>query len=218
MNPLDIIMPNTPPRQAIGDGCLMWSFGNGIDRSISKRVLAAYRRIKASRRAVALGILDVAPAYNAMAVYFDAGRADTVAIEQLVDHLIYNSADASESGRIQTHALPVRYDGPDLSRVAHLNGLDVSAVIDLHAGAEYIVAMVGFQPHFPYLIGLDDRIATPRLDSPRTHVPAGTVAIGGAQTGIYPSQSPGGWNMIGTTDPSRLVPINPGDTVIFQIS
>ncbi len=102
--------------------------------------------------------------------------------------------------------------------MADLNGLDVATVIDLHAAAEYTVAMVGFQPHFPYLIGLDDRIATPRLDSPRTRVPAGTVAIGGAQTGIYPRQSPGGWNMIGTTDPSRLIPINPGDTVIFKIS
>ncbi len=95
-------------------------------------------------------------------------------------------------------------------------GMSVREVIDLHRQTEFMVAMVGFKPHFPYLIGLDERLVTPRLASPRTKIPAGSVAIGGAQTGIYPVESPGGWNLIGTTDPELLQEIRPGDTVVFK--
>ena len=89
-------------------------------------------------------------------------------------------------------------------------------MVTIHTKAEYTVAMVGFLPHFPYLTGLDKKIETPRLDNPRTKVPKGSVAIGGAQTGIYPVESPGGWNLIGTTDPLLLVDIEPGDIVEFK--
>ena len=99
--------------------------------------------------------------------------------------------------------------------MAELNGLQTDDVIRLHAGVLYPVAMIGFKPYFPYLIGLDPRLETPRLESPRTRVPAGSVAIGGAQTGIYPEESPGGWNLIGHMSPARLQVVLPGDTIIF---
>jgi KipI family sensor histidine kinase inhibitor len=76
--------------------------------------------------------------------------------------------------------------------------------------------MIGFRPHFPYLLGLDRSLTTPRLDSPRLKVPAGAVGIGGEQTGIYPETSPGGWNILGMTQPELLYPIEPGDTVVFK--
>ena len=108
------------------------------------------------------------------------------------------------------------YDGEDLSRVADHTGLSVPEIIASHTRPEYTVAMIGFLPHFPYLIGLPDELATPRLESPRKRVPAGSVAIGGAQTGIYPRESPGGWNIVGTTNPADLKRLKPGDTVIFR--
>jgi KipI family sensor histidine kinase inhibitor len=110
----------------------------------------------------------------------------------------------------------VRYDGPDLGRVALTHGITEREVAERHAAAEYQVAMIGFRPHFPYLLGLDPALVTPRLATPRLKVPAGSVAIGGQQTGIYPVESPGGWNIIGRTDPVLLTPILPGDIVVFK--
>jgi KipI family sensor histidine kinase inhibitor len=112
--------------------------------------------------------------------------------------------------------LPVVYDGDDLGRVASHAGLAVEEVIRRHTRPNYTVAMIGFLPHFPYLIGMDERLVTPRRSTPRTRVPAGSVAIGGAQTGIYPSESPGGWNLIGRTDPRLLLGVRPGDTIVFE--
>ena len=111
---------------------------------------------------------------------------------------------------------PVVYDGEDLERVASHAGLAVDEVVRLHTLPRYTVAMIGFLPHFPYLIGMDARLATPRLSDPRRRVPAGSVAIGGAQTGIYPSESPGGWNLVGRTNPRLLSGVRPGDAIVFE--
>jgi KipI family sensor histidine kinase inhibitor len=126
--------------------------------------------------------------------------------------------DRGDEGDGKTVILPVQYDGEDLERVATHTGLSRQQVIRLHAGGKYVVAMIGFLPHFPYLIGLPTRLATPRLSTPRLRVPAGAVAIGGAQTGVYPRESPGGWNLIGRTDPALLIPLAPGDRVVFKPS
>ncbi|MBB5191004.1 KipI family sensor histidine kinase inhibitor [Silvimonas terrae] len=123
------------------------------------------------------------------------------------------------------HDVPVVYGGkagPDLIRVAEHAGLTPKQVVERHAAGQYIVYCIGFLPGFPYLGGLDPQLATPRLDKPRLKVPAGAVGIGGAQTGIYPSASPGGWNLIGHTDlrlfdPAMIPPalLAPGDTLRF---
>jgi KipI family sensor histidine kinase inhibitor len=100
----------------------------------------------------------------------------------------------------QTHVIPVRYDGEDLDDVARRTNLTVEDVITIHSGAEYRVFVIGFVPGFAYLGPLDPRLVVARRDSPRKRVPAGSVAIAEAQTGVYPAETPGGWHLIGTTD------------------
>jgi KipI family sensor histidine kinase inhibitor len=121
------------------------------------------------------------------------------------------------------HVLDVRYDGPDLAAVAELHGLSVDDVVRLHTGSVCTVALTGFAPGFAYLGGLSPVLSTPRRSDPRPAVPAGSVAIGGSWTGIYPRRGPGGWNLIGTTtaplwdvdrDPPALLRL--GDTVRFR--
>lgn len=200
----------------IGDGCLCWPMGDRIDTEISAQVLRRYRSLKSDRELARLGVVDVVPAYNAVAVYFDTGGVDIERIRHRVEQL--SGAEGSQHADPvgDAHRIPVVYDGEDLERVAAHSGLGVQEVIRIHAGGDYTVAMIGFQPHYPYLIGLDERLTTPRLESPRTRVPAGTVAIGGAQTGIYPSESPGGWNLIGRTRPELLTVLKPGDRIRFD--
>jgi len=106
--------------------------------------------------------------------------------------------------------IPTRYDGPDLQRVAELNSLSVEEVIRLHSERLYKVYLLGFAPGFPYLGDLDKRLHTPRLDKPRTRVPAGSVAIGGEHTGVYSIPNPGGWNLIGRTE-VKLFDLSRGD-------
>ena len=124
--------------------------------------------------------------------------------------------DKITAGQGRQHILTVDYSGPDLPLVAKHCGMGESDVVKIHAAGTYHVAMIGFKPHYPYLIGLDPRLTTPRLETPRTRVPSGSVAIGGAQTGVYPCDSPGGWNIIGSTDPELLTPVEPGDTICFK--
>ncbi len=209
-------------RYFIGDACLCWSFGDQISEEISGQVLSVFRSLNNPQVRASFGIRDLAPSYNALAIYFDPATLSTELfikqVEKEIDHILkgdkVSGNPSSES--IGVHTLPVVYTGEDLERVADLNHLSVADVIRHHQTPEYTVAMIGFQPHFPYLIGLDPQLETPRLDSPRTKVPPGTVAIGGAQTGIYPKESPGGWNIIGTTKPELLQLIEPGDTIIFK--
>lgn len=121
--------------------------------------------------------------------------------------------------------IPVVYggvQGPDLDEVARHSGLTPQQVVELHASVDYVVWFLGFQPGFPYLGGLPEQLITPRRAEPRLLVPAGSVGIGGAQTGIYPLPTPGGWQLIGTTslalfDPAKSEPVllRPGDTVRF---
>lgn len=126
------------------------------------------------------------------------------------------------------HEIPVVYDGADLLEVAERQGFGIGELVARHSAPVYEVAMLGFSPGFPYLEGLDPRLATPRRQTPRPRIPAGSVAIGGRHTGIYSIESPGGWNLLGTTavrifDPSRVEPdeeamflLRAGDRVKFQ--
>jgi KipI family sensor histidine kinase inhibitor len=130
-------------------------------------------------------------------------------------------------GSAELHEIPVTYDGADLVEIAERHGLGVGEVIERHAAPVYEVAMLGFSPGFPYLDGLDPKLISPRRANPRPKVSAGSIAIGGSHTGIYSIESPGGWNLIGTTDvrifdPSRREPddeamflLRPGDRVKF---
>ncbi len=205
----------------LGDAAWLWSWPGGISRATSRRVLAVYRVFRDDTILRDLGMVDVVPAYCSVAVHFDPDVADPESIRERAESLrAAADSGAVEPGRTapepDLHRLPVVYDGPDLDRVARLAGMETQAVVELHRASEYTVAMIGFRPHFPYLIGMDRRIATPRLETPRKDVPSGSVGIAGEQTGVYPVRSPGGWNLIGRTKPDLLRRIRPGDTVLFE--
>ena len=203
----------------LGDACLCWQLGEKISRLTSLRVLYAYRQLRKDPELKRLGVRDVVPSYTALALH--AGTlCDWEAVRKVVDaRLAAVPADeAALTERSARHVLPVVYTGEDLQRVAGHAKLSIDEVVRRHAAPEYLVAMVGFRPHFPYLLGLDKSLVTPRLDSPRLAVPAGAEGIGGEQTGIYPETSPGGWNILGMTQPELLYPIEPGDTVVFKRS
>ena len=204
-------------RYFIGEACLCWSLGDSIQKETSDKILTIYRRIKAMPDLHALGVLDLVPSYNALAIHFDPVAVQLEELEQALAPILdgaYPDDTTAPVGRV--HVLPVAYNGEDLNRVAGQSGLSMQEVIRIHQAPNYTVAMVGFLPHFPYLIGLDPRLVTPRLSTPRKRVPAGSVGIGGAQTGVYPSESPGGWNLIGSTDPRLLLPVKPGDSLRFK--
>jgi KipI family sensor histidine kinase inhibitor len=145
--------------------------------------------------------LNLHPAYSTLLLRFDPRTTDP----RRVEDTIRSALEDLESVALpppRTVEIPVRYGGefgPDLEDVARSNGIDTAEVIRIHSSADYVVNFLGFAPGFPYLSGLPASIATPRLSTPRKRVPAGSVAIGGNHTGIYPVASPGGWRIIGHT-------------------
>ena len=185
-----------------GDSAIVAEYGDAIDTGINARVRSLQRALEAMAHA---GIVETVPTYRSLMVHYDpmvlSHESAAALVAATAERL---PEEAREAAR--TIEVPVLYGGgagPDLEDVAALAGMDAQAVVDLHAGGEYVVFMLGFMPGFPYLGGLPHAIATPRLATPRTLVPAGSVGIAGAQTGIYPSESPGGWRLIGRT-PVRL--------------
>lgn len=164
---------------------------------------------------------DVIPADGTLLLVFRRGAVASDALRQALAAPVEAAAPLEQV----THTLKVRYGGeagPDLARLASQAGLDMAGYIDRHCAIEYTVAFLGFQPGFPYLHGLPPALHAARRATPRVRVPAGSVAIGGAYTGIYPASGPGGWQIIGQTaalifDPRRSEPalVLPGDRVRF---
>jgi len=170
------------------------------------------------------GVRNVHPAYASILIDFDPLAVSHSDVERAAAEL-YAQAAASPLPEPRTIEIPVAYGGeagPDLDPVAALTGHTTAEVIAIHSGAEYLVHFLGFSPGFPYLGGMPESIAAPRLETPRRRVPAGSVAIGGRQTGVYPMASPGGWRIIGRTslrlfDPNAEPPalLRMGDHVRF---
>jgi inhibitor of KinA len=178
------------------DRSLFISFGDEISIEAHRAVVRLTRGLEGAR-----GILNLHPAYASVLVDFDPRLCDHAHIEALVRERM-ESAREQAADPLRLVEIPVRYGGefgPDLADVARHAGLAPERVVELHAGADYLVYFVGFATSFPYLGGLPPELATPRLAAPRKHVPAGSVAIGGNQAGIYPVASPGGWRLIGRT-------------------
>jgi inhibitor of KinA len=172
------------------------------------------------------GIIETVPAYAALLVHYDPL---VLSYSQIRDVLRAKIAQAQDyvSRKPKQVRVPVQYGGQfgvDLESVARHLGMPVEEVIRLHTQRTYMVYMMGFTPGFPYMGKLDEALVVPRLETPRTHVPAGTVAIAGSQTGIYPIASPGGWRLIGWTPLKLFEPDSespflfaPGDDVKFFI-
>lgn len=166
------------------------------------------------------GVQELIPGMNNLTLLFDPLRTEAATLETTVRQLWAQPPPRRALGRLVE--IPVTYDGPDLADVAAHCGLSPDDVVARHTQAEYVVYFLGFQPGFAYLGGLDEALHTPRRAEPRTAVPAGSVGIGGAQTGIYPLATPGGWQLIGRTalalfDPRAEPPtvLAPGDRVRF---
>ncbi len=203
--------------QPLGDTALRFEIGQGIDPEVNRRVRAACAGIE---RAAIPGVVECVPSYAAVTVHY---RPHVVRYGELCGKLAALAAGEAGVPEGELVTLPVIYDGPDLAFVAEHARMSAGEVIELHSRPEYLVYMIGFAPGFPYLGGLDEKLATPRLERPRISVPAGSVGIGGAQTGVYPVESPGGWRLIGRTsvvlyDPKREPPslLAAGDRVRFR--
>lgn len=193
-----------------GDTCLVVEFGDGIDIGVNSRVRALASRIEAERFS---WLVETVPTYRSLAVFLDPWETSRDDVMTRIRSLC-GSLEAGAPDEKTVVEIPVCYGGdcaPDMERVSLHTGLPPEEIIRLHSSAGYHVFMLGFSPGFPYLGGMDPRLETPRLENPRTAIPAGSVGIAGEQTGVYPLQSPGGWNLIGRTplklfDPSRESP------------
>lgn len=201
---------------------LVVTFEQVIDPQVNRQVRLLWQQLQHHQSQA--GIVAMIPTYCTLQIQFDPHQTDSTQVSHLVHELILQSGDIKEpqSRKIE---VPVTYGGelgPDIMTVARHNGLTQDQVIDIHTAGEYLVYMLGFNPGFPYMGGLDPRLHTPRLEVPRTRVKAGSVGIAGAQTGIYSTSSPGGWQLIGHTqfhlfNPTAQQPVllQPGDIIKF---
>lgn len=205
-----------------GESMLLVELGAAIDPVINERAILLAARIRSRR---ARGIRDVAPGYCTVGVHFDPLQTDLAALEHAIQ-VEYSAIEAIDAiaGR-PVIEIPVQYGGdggPDLAAVAQFAGCTEQEVVARHSGVTYRVYMLGFVPGFSYMGRVDPTIAAPRHRVPRERVAAGSVGIAGGQTGVYPVDSPGGWQLIGRTDrvmfdPHREEPslLAPGDLVRF---
>ena len=205
-----------PPRIApLGDAALLVELGQRVDTALNTRALAL---------AAALGkrrdVREAVPGYASVAVHYDPEQVTYKGLAGVITRLVATRPPPAPPGRL--HRIPVVYDGPDLEAAAFELGLSVEELVRLHTGPIYRCFMIGFTPGWAYLGPLPDELRLPRRRVPRTHVPPGSVAMAGSQTGVYPLPTPGGWHLIGRTslrlflaqsDPPSL--LRTGDRVKF---
>ena len=188
-----------PTISPVGDRAISIDFGQVIDPTINRHIRQTIERIKELQLD---GIIELVPTYCALLVEYDAMLYSYSEICNIIEPTLEEGMTDTTNELVTVVEVPTVYGGefgPDLSFVASHNHLSEDEVISIHSGTDYLVYMLGFIPGFTYLGGMDPRIATPRLSSPRTLIPAGSVGIAGEQTGTYPSDSPGGWQIIGRT-------------------
>ena len=204
-----------------GDSSILLQFGNTIDPAINRKIAAT---VQLMREQHINGVTDVIPAFCSLLINYDPRVISYEQIRGRMEALVKIDVTAGDT-RKRVFEIPVCYGGvygPDIQNIADHAGMSVEEVIQIHTSRDYLIYMLGFLPGFTYLGGLDERIHTPRLANPRIRIPAGSVGIGGSQTGIYPMDSPGGWQLMGMTpvktyDPDREVPIlvEAGDYIRF---
>lgn len=213
--------------QPLGDRALVIELGSSVSAAAAARVRWFCERLLAARLA---GVRDVVPAFCSLTIHYDpvqfalAGGSAFDAARSAIEVLLARAMQPPEAAA-RVVELPVCYGGEygeDLEQLAREHGISPARVVELHTAPTYFVAMLGFAPGFPYLVGLDRRLVTARRSTPRPRVPRGSVAIGGEHTGVYPFESPGGWHLIGRTpvtlfdvarDPPSL--LEAGDQVRF---
>ena len=196
-----------------GDSALVIEFGNEISVDINKKIRKMMDDIKKENID---GIVELVPTYCSLLINYDVLKIDYNTLVEKLKTFLNNNLETAEGEEVTLIEIPTLYNdevGPDLSYVAKHNKLSKEEVIKIHTGTDYLVYMLGFMPGFTYLGGMSEKIATPRLESPRLQIYPGSVGIAGKQTGMYPSMSPGGWRIIGRT-PLKLY--NPdSDTPVY---
>lgn len=208
-----------------GDQAMTVEFGSQISDECNDRVYALADALMALSPP---WLIELVPTYRSLLIQYDGFQTDNDAVAADLTELISAAipTDTTQGARQpDVYELPVVYggeDGPDLEAVAVNAGLSAEEVVQIHSSTAYRVYMIGFSPGFPYLGGMDPRIACPRLTTPRIRVPAGSVGIAESQTGVYPNASPGGWQLIGRTlvrlfDATQAPPsvLQPGHYVRF---
>ena len=224
----------------LGDSALIVRLRDQFEDAPEETLDEVLRTFQQLRKAAIPGVIELAPAYTSVAVFFDpvtiaesSGTPDKVFdwLATRIHAVLATRYDGRRAriskGDVRIVEIPVCYDSefaPDLDDVAGHAQIMTKQVVDLHSSAEYRVACIGFVPGFSFLAGLPEKLATPRRSIPRKEIPPGSVGIGGAQTGIYPLRLPGGWNLIGRTplklfDPTKNPPalLRPGDRVRFRV-
>ena len=194
-----------------GDSSLLIEFGNEISPEINRRIAAV---VELMREQHIEGVVDVIPAFCSLLVNYDPRVAGYEKMKKRLESLVRVDIKVGQTKR-KIFEIPVLYGGeygPDLASIADHAGISEDEVVLIHSSKDYLIYMLGFLPGFCYLGGLDERIHTPMLSNPRLRIRAGSVGIGGSQTGIYPLDSPGGWQLMGMTpiktyDPEREIPI-----------
>lgn len=204
-----------------GDSGLLIQFEQVISPAINQRIAAIVKLIRAQQIS---GIIDMIPTYCSLLINYNPQAISYKELHHRIESIVKMDTK-TESITKKVYEIPTCYGGkygPDLKNIAEHAGLSEEEVIRIHSSSDYLIYMLGFLPGFTYLGGLDERIHTPRLANPRVLIPAGSVGIGGSQTGIYPVDSPGGWQLMGMTpvrtyDPNRAEPIlvQAGDYIRF---
>ena len=204
----------------LGDSAILINFDNIINEGVNKKVLAFFNQIKQSALP---GIRDIVPAYCSLAIHYDpllVSNKHHTAFEYYSDQVttILNSESEDVQNIYRMIRIPVCYSkkfGVDLNTISIARKISVEEIIALHSGKKYRIYMIGFLPGFAYMGEIDEKIRMPRLSQPRFKIEAGSVGIAGKQTGIYPVESPGGWQIIGRT-PISIFNNTSEDPVLFQ--
>lgn len=204
-----------------GDSSLLVEFGKEISPEINRKIA---NTVQLMREQQIEGVVDMIPAFCSLLINYDPRVISYEKMKKRIQALVRVDIKRGETSK-RLFEIPVLYGGeygPDLAFIAQNAGISQEEVIKIHSSSDYLIYMLGFLPGFCYLGGLDERIHTPRLSTPRIKIPAGSVGIGGSQTGIYPLDSPGGWQLMGMTpvktyDPERERPIlvEAGDYIRF---